>query len=65
LSTVREIHPLQSDFDKAGKLFTMAVLPCLNLVIYGVIIANEFGGERQVVGYLKLVLSKTAAWIGV
>ena len=64
LSTVREIHPLQSDFEKAGKLFTLAVLPCFNLVIYGVIVANEFGGEQQVIGYLKLVISKTAAWIG-
>ena len=28
------------------------------------IVANEFGGEQQVIGYLKLVISKTAAWIG-
>ena len=58
-STLREVHPQQSDFSSAGKLFTVLVLPCLNFLTYGFIFANELGGKLGACSYLKAVLSRT------
>lgn len=46
LSTYRETHPQQSDFEKAGKLFSISFLPGANLFAVGWIIGGiNYGFE--------------------
>jgi hypothetical protein len=54
-STIRETHLGQSDLHKAGFLFCLLVLPGLNLLTHGLVVAWCHGGHAGLVSFLRLV----------
>ncbi|MDA0590671.1 MAG: M50 family metallopeptidase [Planctomycetota bacterium] len=54
-STIRETHRGQSDLHKAGFLFCLMVLPGLNLLTHGLVLAWCHGGNAGLVSFVRLV----------
>lgn len=54
-STIRETHLGQSDLRKAGHLFSLMVLPALNLVTHGIVLAWCHGGNAGLLSFLRLI----------
>lgn len=53
-STIRETHLGQSDLHKSGFLFCLMVLPGLNLLLHGLVLAWCHGGNAGLVNFLQL-----------
>ena len=47
-STIREIHPAQTDIGKAGKLFSLLFLPVANMLAVGSLLSFAHGGLSKV-----------------
>ena len=64
-STWKEIHPGQSDLQKVGFTFSLCVLPVLNLLSYGSILAYMLGHFRGVGSFWIDILQQPTDWIAV
>ena len=64
-STWKEIHPRQTDLQKVGFFFSLCVLPCLNLLSYGSILAYMLGSFRGVGQFWLDILQRPTNWITV
>lgn len=54
-STIRETHLGQSDLHKSGLLFCLLVLPSLNLLSHGTVVAWCHGGNAGLASFVRLV----------
>ncbi|MBQ9738161.1 MAG: M50 family metallopeptidase [Alphaproteobacteria bacterium] len=63
-STILEIHPKQTDFKAAGYIFTMAFLPGINLIVYGVLLSYACAGWSGIPSFLSLLMQYTGKFIG-
>ena len=63
VSTILEIHPKQTDFKSAGYVFTIAFLPGINLVVYGVLLAYACAGWSGIPAFMSLLMQNTGEFI--
>ena len=62
-STILEIHPAQTDFKMAGYVFTIAFLPGINLIVYGLLLAYACAGWSGIPSFLSLLMHYTVEFI--
>lgn len=62
-STILEIHPKQTDFKVAGYIFTMAFLPGINLVVYGLLLSYACAGWTGIPRFMSLLVHNTIHFI--
>lgn len=65
LSTYRETHSEQSDFQVAGPLFSKLFLPCANLLAAGWVLASAYGGISLGWQFIAQVLQKSVSLYGI
>ena len=63
VSTILEIHPKQTDFKSAGYVFTIAFLPGINLVVYGILLAYACAGWSGIPAFMSLLMQNTGEFI--
>ena len=63
VSNAAQIHPGQTDFSKAGWLFTLTFLPTANLLTVGFIWAFAFNNLTGVTRWGKLLIQQTQLFI--
>ena len=64
ISTWRETHPGQSDFEKAGRTFSLLFLPGANVVSYGLLLGGVVNGWAGVTQYAQSTVSETLRLLG-
>ncbi|MBR5130270.1 MAG: M50 family metallopeptidase [Alphaproteobacteria bacterium] len=64
VSTILEIHPQQTDFKSAGYIFTIAFLPGINLIVYGLLLAYACAGWSGIPSFMSLLMQHTIEFIG-
>lgn len=62
-STILQIHPGQTDFKKAGYVFSILFLPGANLIVYGVLIAYACMGWKGLPMYVNVLLYQTGRFV--
>ena len=63
VSTILEIHPKQTDFKSAGYVFTIAFLPGINLIVYGMLLAYACAGWSGIPAFMSLLIQNTGEFI--
>jgi hypothetical protein len=63
-STLRELHPGQTDLREAGHAFCWAFLPTANLLATGGVVPFAHGGLGSLGAYLADALARTADLVG-
>ena len=63
VSTILEIHPKQTDFKSAGYVFTIAFLPGINLIVYGMLLAYACAGWSGIPAFMSLLMQNTGEFI--
>lgn len=62
-STILQIHPGQTDFKKAGYVFTILFLPGANLLAYGIVFAYACMGWKGIPMYMNVLLYQTGRFV--
>ena len=62
-STILEIHPKQTDFKSAGYIFTIAFLPGINLIVYGLLLSYACARWPGIPAFMSLLIQNTGEFI--
>ena len=63
ISNAMQIHPEQTDFPKAGWIFSILFLPSANLLTFGIVWAFAARGFRGIEGWGHLIVYQVNLWL--
>lgn len=62
-AVITQIHPKQTDFKQAGRLFTLMFLPGANMVVFGLLFAIAFQKWEGIPLYFRALFLKTREFL--